>query len=141
MHKVKLKFLVVNFLNSEQLFINPIVVPKSHAISHEYFLSAIAEPPLMLLHPTPSDVLVRYGNESVELRCLAITFAENVTYSWEKENSTIPSKVVGQDSHILTIPQVRLADTGNYRCLATDQNGVAKSHFAYVNVSGKDLFM
>ena len=96
---------------------------------------------MILLHPKPSDVLVRYGNESVELKCLAIAFGENITYSWERENATIPSKAVGQDSHILTIPHIRKVDTGNYRCLATNHIGIAVSNFAYVNVSGKDLFV
>ena len=85
-------------------------------------------------------MLVRYGNESVQLTCLAITFGENVTFSWERANSTIPSKAI-QDSNILTIPQIRIADDGNYRCLATNQFGEAVSNFAYVNVSGKDLFV
>jgi len=104
-------------------------------------MSATDQHPLILLHPEPRDVLVRYGNESVELLCLAIVFGGNVTYSWERENSTIPSKVVGQDNNTLTIPNIRQIDTGNYRCLATNHFGIAVSKFAFVNVSGKDLLV
>ena len=91
--------------------------------------------PLILLHPTSNNVSIIYGNESVRLMCLAI--GKNVTYSWERENMLLPNTARGQNSSILTLPDLRPSHSGNYRCKVSNINGSVFSNYAHVNVTGK----
>jgi len=66
--------------------------------------------------------------------CLAA--GSNITYSWEKENSSLPNKAI-QNINFLTLPELRQSDNGNYRCRVSNTIGTVFSNYAYVNVSGK----
>ena len=68
--------------------------------------------------------------------CLAIA-GSNATYKWERENSSLPNKTVGQDTHQLTLLGLRSSDSGNYRCRVSNMHGTTFSNYAYVNVTGK----
>lgn len=87
-----------------------------------------------MVHPRPISVHIIRGNESVEIMCLAI--GDNVTYTWERQNSSVPNKAVGQDTHVLTLPELRVSDSGNYRCRVSNEHGATFSNYAYVNVTG-----
>ena len=98
------------------------------------YLNLDFDSPQILVHPKPTEVLVAQGNESIQLMCLAI--GNNVTYTWEKANSILPNKAIGQDSNILTLPELRMSDTGNYRCRVSNAQGTVFSQYAYLSVTG-----
>lgn len=88
--------------------------------------------PVILVHPVSRDVR---SNENVTLTCLAL--GDDITYKWERENSVLPSQTLNQNTHVLTLPDLRPSDSGNYRCRVSNVHGVTFSNYAYVNVTGK----
>ena len=91
---------------------------------------------MVFLHPTSFNISIIHGNESMELMCLAFG-GDNLTYSWERENSLLPKTATGQNTHLLTLSRLRPSDNGNYRCRVSNTHGSMFSNYATVNVTGK----
>ena len=54
------------------------------------------------------------------------------TITWFKDSGTTPV----QNGPVLTIPEVRLSDRGNYSCRASNTQGSTMSAPAYLNIKG-----
>ena len=91
---------------------------------------------MILVHPDSVHIRITRSNQNTTLMCLAIGESK-VTYRWERENSSLPNKTVGQNTHELTLLDLRPSDSGNYRCRVSNIHGTVFSNYAHVNVTGK----
>ena len=73
-----------------------------------------------------SNLIIKSYSESVNLSltCMA---NEGSSYYWEKYNDSIPYDSIGINTSRLTLNDVQLGDSGNYRCVVTDNCGVTRS--------------
>ena len=70
-----------------------------------------------------SNVIVKSYNESVDLTltCMA---NEASSYYWEKENGNIPYDTIGENTSNLILIDAQTEDSGNYRCVVTNECNV-----------------
>ena len=64
----------------------------------------------------------------------------DVTYSWHRVGSSVPSRSIGQNNSILTIPRATPYDIGVYYCVAERQGISVQSSEAVLRVNGKELY-
>jgi len=86
------------------------------------------------IHTHPCNQTVSITTESFSLNCKAM---EGKSYYWEKHNGSIPSGATGMNTDTLTIIKITPEDSGNYRCVVSNDNGKVYSVWAVVTVSGK----
>ena len=73
-----------------------------------------------------SNLIIKSYSESMNL-LLTCTANEASSYYWEKYNDSIPYDSIGINTSVLTLNDVQLGDSGNYRCVVTDSCGVRRS--------------
>ena len=61
------------------------------------------------------------------------------SYTWEREDDTIPSNAIGVNTNTLTLFNLRLRDAGRYRCIATNDSGSTESDYATLTVKGRTV--
>ena len=88
----------------------------------------------IIIHPT--SPLTVTALEGATLTCLASV--DDVTYSWHRVGSSIPSRSIGHNNNTLTIPRATPYDTGEYYCIAERQGISVESTKAILEVDGKD---
>jgi len=66
---------------------------------------------------------------------------DDVTYSWHHVSDRVPSKLVGQNSNILTISRATPHDEGMYYCMASKDGISVESSRAIVRIDGKELLL
>ena len=95
-----------------------------------YFLTEI------ITHPTSPLTVIAL--EDATLTCLASV--GDVTYSWHRVGSSVPSRSIGQNNSTLTIPRATPYDIGVYYCVAERQGISVQSSEAVLRVNGKELY-
>ena len=70
--------------------------------------------------------------------CLASI--DDVTYSWHRVGSDLPSMSSGQHSNSFTIHKATPPDEGKYYCVATKSGIIVESNNASVVVDGKHAY-
>ena len=84
----------------------------------------VADPPLFWGHPQNQSV---NNNDEVTFECFA-NGSDSVTITWEKDRRSYTSGVT-QVTHSngvsssLTLKRARMANSGKYRCIATNVDG------------------
>ena len=94
-------------------------------------LCYIGTTPFIYTHP--SNQIVSITIQSFSLTCKAIG---GTSYYWEKHNGSIPSGATGINTDTLTIINISPEDSGNYRCVVSNDNGKVYSVWAVVTVNG-----
>ena len=84
----------------------------------------------------PVDSINVIALEDVKLTCLASV--EDVTYSWHRVGSSIPSKSI-RKNNTLIIPKAIPFDAGKYYCMAKRGRITVQSNDAIVGVDGEEL--
>ena len=78
----------------------------------------------------PNHVTLLIG-QSLQLNCTAL--GTDVAYHWIKDGTM----VAHANSNMLVITNISESDEGNYKCVARNRGGMAKSKPATVTVYGK----
>jgi len=78
---------------------------------------------------------------NVERNSKGVTLACEVdgatSYEWERQDGAIPSSAIGVNSDTLTLVDLQQCDTGNYRCVASnDDNLSTPSKYAKITIKG-----
>ena len=91
-------------------------------------------PPVITTQPLDTIVGLTDDTTAVSLTCEA---DGATSYHWERQNSSITSGAIGINTNTITITNLRLEDTGNYRCIATNASGSTPSNYAMISVNGE----
>ena len=83
--------------------------------------------------PVNSTVM---ASQNITLTCLASV--NDVSYSWHRVNDHIPSKSIGQNSNMLTIPIASPVDNGRYYCSVSKDGVSVESNIVTIIVNGKN---
>ena len=100
------------------------------------FLCVTIEPIPPVITQDPINIKITLVNNytNVSLTCKADGAS---SYIWEKQNGVIPSDSTGVKTNILNLVNLRPQDAGNYRCVAINDTGSIKSHYAMVIILSK----
>ena len=60
-----------------------------------------------------------------------------MTYSWNRDGGSVPSRSRGQNSNTLTITRGTPPDEGRYYCMANKEGIIVESNRARVRVDGE----
>ncbi|XP_065912159.1 uncharacterized protein [Dysidea avara] len=102
-----------------------------HATSEIATLIVLRNVPIITIHPTNITLELDGSTSSVSLTC----GADGATsYNWERQDGSILSDASGVNTNTLTINNPLPVDTGNYRCVATNDSGSSYSNYATVNI-------
>ena len=119
---VALQFLVLVFSSTQP------------CLNTEYFRPSVSI-------DSSSNVIIKSHDESVNLTltCMA---NEATSYYWEKENGDIPYDTIGINTSNLTFIDAQPEDSGNYRCIITnDCNVASSSEYTTINITEGKLFL
>ena len=103
---------------------------------HTNLISTGCSCPLPYVTTDPLSHMIRLltNNRSLSLTCEA---DGATSYNWERQSGSIPSGATGVNSHTLTIINLQPEDSGNYRCVATNNCGISTSEYATIDIVGK----
>ncbi|KAJ9593533.1 hypothetical protein L9F63_014926, partial [Diploptera punctata] len=94
------------------------------------------------LHPSPPEIYHHPKSEvtchtggSVRLCCIALGHPEP-QYEWYKGNSRIP----GEEYNVLNILDLKLSNSGHYRCYVKNTAGAVWSNMCYLSVVPQGVF-
>ena len=105
---------------------------KMHACNLLIFVATA--PPTFTAHP--SSVMVNVERNSMDVT-LACEVDGATSYEWERQDGTIPSSATGVNTDTLTLVDLQQCDTGNYRCVASnDDNLSTPSKYAKITITG-----
>ena len=93
---------------------------------------------LMEIITHPTSPLTVTALEDAMLTCLSSV--DDVTYSWHRVGSSVPSRSIGQNNNTLTIPEATPYDIGKYYCIAERQGISVQSSEAVLRVNGKKSY-
>jgi len=89
--------------------------------------------PKITTHPSSRVVAISGITTNLSLTCEAIGAT---SYYWERMDGSIPSGATGVNTDILTIVNLTPQDSGNYRCVVSNDGNVSISHYAKITVTG-----
>ena len=93
--------------------------------------------PQLVVEPMNLSVVIINGNETGTLQCNAFA---GLTYTWDRENSTVPNKAIRrEEGTILEFPNIRREDAGSYRCVVRNDIGESTSQYVQITVTGKTM--
>ena len=57
-------------------------------------------------------------------------------YTWERQNGVIPFDSIGMNTKTLILINLRSEDTGNYRCVVSNDSEIRESDYANITING-----
>ena len=78
------------------------------------------------------DLLIR--NHNLTMQCLPS--ATDLTYRWNRKNTTLPASAVGVDTPEMIIYRLTPDDAGDYQCILSNISGVIASEFSALEIYG-----
>ena len=96
-------------------------------------LSMYIAPPQIYIHPTSIVVEVNNDSASIQFSCMAYGAS---SYSWERENGSIPLSAEGANSSRLLLHNILPTDNGCYRCVAENKYSKSYSNYSTLTVKG-----
>ena len=103
---------------------------------HVHYCTIGGHSPVVKIHPLSSSIPLTNGFILSSLTCEA---DGATSYNWERQRGSIPSGAIGVNTNTLTIVNLQPEDAGNYRCVATNDNGNATSNYATIRINGNLL--
>ena len=97
------------------------------------YLTLVTSPGFVSL-PSPQHVNL---TETAMFTCNATGY--DISYQWTIGSGSFPSKVIGINSNILVIPDVRSSDDNTYTCVASNEGGNASSNATKLTVIGMTI--
>ena len=85
------------------------------------------------MSPSNQTVESSTNNRNISLTCMA---NNTLSYIWDRQNDGIPPGAIGKYSNILILINVQPKDSGNYRCVATNNYGTTLSDYATIIIKG-----
>ena len=85
------------------------------------------------MSPSNQTVELSTNNRNISLSCMA---NNTLSYIWDRQNGGIPSGAIGKYNNILILINVQPKDSGNYRCVATNNYGAKVSDYATIIIIG-----
>jgi len=89
--------------------------------------------PKITTHPRNEAVAIASDTESISLTCEAVG---GTLYYWGRQDGNIPIGTTGVNTNTLTIVNVKPEDSGNYRCVVSNDSGENFSDYAAITVCG-----
>ena len=77
------------------------------------------------------------NNFTLLMRCSP--YNVNFNYTWEKKNGRLLSKAKGVNSWQLKIINLKLGDSGEYRCIMSNSTGMIASDYSLVTIKGLSI--
>ena len=74
------------------------------------------------------------NNFILSMKCTS--YADGFEYKWEKKNEKNISRAQDIDARQLTITNLKIEDSGEYRCIITNSTGVIISDYSLLTVQG-----
>ena len=74
------------------------------------------------------------NNFTLLMRCSP--YNVNFNYTWEKKNGRLLSKAKGVNSWQLKIINLKLGDSGEYRCIMSNSTGMIASNYSLITIKG-----
>ena len=90
-------------------------------------------PPNFFISPSNQIVELSTNNHNISLTCMA---NNTISYIWDRQNGGIPSGAIGKYNNILILINAQQKDSGNYRCVATNNYGTTMSDYATIIIKG-----
>ena len=94
--------------------------------------------PRFIKHPMSQVIDLRSNFTNITLTCKTDGVS---SYYWERQDDGIPSGAIGVNSSSLTLINLQLKDAGQYRCVATNNDGSTKSDYAVLILRGTYIFI
>ena len=92
--------------------------------------------PLVVVLPT-QQIELGINNFTLLMRCSSYNI--NFNYKWEKKNTRLPSKARGVNSWQLEIINLKLRDSGRYRCIMSNATGMIASDYSLITIKGLSI--
>ena len=99
-----------------------------------YPLCIVVNLPKVTLQPLSKSVTLRVNNFNMSLSCGAN--GDNLEYTWERSNATIPSNTNGSNTTTLHFYLLSPENAGKYRCKVSNGTGIGYSDYAVLQIRG-----
>ena len=96
------------------------------------YFNVAGQPPYFIISPSNQTVNLSSNSHNITLSCKA---NGTLSYIWDRENNDIPSKAIGKNTNTLILINVQPNDSGNYRCVATNNHGANMSDYATIIIN------
>ena len=89
--------------------------------------------PVIINDPKSTSLNLKSNFTNVSFTCEADGAS---SYYWERQHGSIPPGASGVNTSNLTIVNLKLKDSGYYRCVAVNGSGSTKSQYAKLTLEG-----
>jgi len=96
--------------------------------------AGLTSPPPITVPPSNQVINLATNNYNLSLYCEATGAS---SYTWQKQDSSIPSNSVGVNTRTLSIINMQPENAGNYRCVASSECGASYSEYATITINGE----
>ena len=90
------------------------------------------DPPLQPVVMTVPLVYLTINNYNLTMKCLPNK--NNFNYEWMKKDDVLPSRAKGVKTSQMTIVNLKVKDSGDYKCVMSNSTGALGSNFTTVKV-------
>ena len=97
------------------------------------FFTSIGNLPVIVENPNRTLIILKDNFTAVSFTCEA---DGATSYYWERQHGSIPLSAIGVNTSNLTLINLRLEDTGNYRCVGINGSGSTESEYATLTFEG-----
>ena len=85
-------------------------------------------------------MVVEVNNDSTSVQFTCMAYGAS-SYSWERENGSIPFSAEGANSSRLLLHNILPTDNGRYRCVAENEYSKSYSNHSTLTVQGTDCLL
>ena len=101
-------------------------------------LYTVGNSPVIAKNPISTFIIIRNNFTSISLTC---EVGGASSYYWQRQHGNIPSRSTGINTNNLTIINLQLKDTGNYRCVGINGSGSIASEYATLTFEGTYMIL
>ena len=104
-----------------------------HIYKFQYIVLGIPTKPTVTVLPKQL-IELEVNNFVLKMTCLPNN--SNFSYKWERKNKQLPSNALYIHSEQLQITNLKLEDSGEYRCIMSNSTGQIASDYSSVTLKG-----